>query len=346
MPRPAAKQPRAAQAPAPGACLRTWLLAAACALCVALCCGCSLIDLGPLVLGGDVPGSRVSSDSPPLYEGEPYTEVNDNVPGFSMYDATLRSFEVYSGFDLLGRCGAAFLCVGPDLLPDAERESIGSVKPSGWHTVKYDFIDGKYLYNRCHLAAYMLSGENTNKLNLITGTRYLNVYGMAPFEQQVYDYVLATGNHVLYRVTPVFEGVNLVASGVQMEACSVEDGGAGVCFNVYVFNVQPGVKIDYLTGLSALAPDWEEQLEAAGIPRADVKTPEVDEKAEQEPQVEAEDAAIPQGTDYVLNTNTLKFHRLDCESAAALSAKNRAYFDGTRKEAIAAGYEPCGKCKP
>lgn len=166
---------------------------------------------------------------------------------------TVNSYEVYSPLDALGRCGAASACVGVDLMPTEERGSIGQVKPSGWQTVKYDCVDGKYLYNRCHLIGYQLAGENANKQNLITGTRYMNVEGMLPFENMVDSYVEETENHVLYRVTPVFEGENLVASGVQIEAFSVEDEGEGLCFNVYIYNVQPGVVIDYATGES-----WEE----------------------------------------------------------------------------------------
>ena len=180
---------------------------------------------------------------------EEYIKVNGNVPRFSEEEKkNAAAFESYSDLDALGRCGVAFACVGKETMPTEERGPIGSIKPSGWHSVKYDFVDGKYLYNRCHLIGYQLTAENANEKNLITGTRYLNTKGMLPFENMVADYVKETGNHVLYRVTPVFEGKNLVASGVYMEAYSVEDDGDGICFYVYVFNRQPGVKIDYLTG--------------------------------------------------------------------------------------------------
>ncbi len=177
-----------------------------------------------------------------------YTVLNDNVPSFSEEEITTESFEYYSQLDELGRCGTAFACIGTDLMPTEERGAIGQVRPTGWHTIKFDFIDGNYLYNRCHLIGYQLSGENANERNLITGTRCLNTEGMLPFENLVADYVRETENHVMYRVTPEFEGDNLLASGVTMEAWSVEDAGEGVCFYVFVYNIQPGVTIDYATG--------------------------------------------------------------------------------------------------
>lgn len=188
----------------------------------------------------------------PAFSGEPYVIINDNEPGFQKEDMTTDSYEFYSDLDSLGRCGYVMACIGWDIMPTEERGNIGQVKPSGWQTVKYDFVDGKYLYNRCHLIGYQLTGENANKQNLITGTRYLNVEGMLPFENMVADYIKETGNHVLYRVTPVYDGNNLVARGVQMEAFSVEDSGAGICFHVYIYNNQPGVVIDYATGESWL----------------------------------------------------------------------------------------------
>lgn len=192
----------------------------------------------------------VSMQQLPAYSGKPYVAIDGNQPGFTKKDKTKKSFEQYSELDSLGRCGAAYANVGKDLMPTEERGSIGKVRPSGWHTVKYDIVDGKYLYNRCHLIGYQLTAENANEKNLITGTRFMNVDGMLPFENMVADYVKETGNHVLYRVTPVFGGKNLLATGVQMEAYSVEDEGDGVCFNVFVYNVQPGIRIDYATGES------------------------------------------------------------------------------------------------
>lgn len=192
----------------------------------------------------------IEIDRIPEYSGGAYVEINGNKPEFSEEELSEQSFEVYSELDNIGRCGEAYANVGTDLMPVEERGSIGQVKPTGWHTVKYDFIDGKYLYNRCHLIGYQLSSENANEKNLITGTRYMNVEGMLPFENMVADYVKETDHHVLYRVTPVFEGDNLLAYGVQMEAFSVEDHGEAVSFNVFVYNVQPGISIDYETGES------------------------------------------------------------------------------------------------
>lgn len=182
----------------------------------------------------------------PAYNNEPYVVINENQPFFT--ETTVSCFEKYPELDALGRCGAAYACVGIETMPTEERESISQVKPSGWHNNPYDFVDGGYVYNRCHLIGFQLTGENANERNLVTGTRYMNVQGMLPFENKVADYVASTGNHVMYRVTPIFEGDNLVCSGVLMEAYSVEDSGAGVQFCVYCFNVQPGVSINYRTG--------------------------------------------------------------------------------------------------
>lgn len=188
----------------------------------------------------------------PDFSGVPYVVIADGVPAFSQEELVTVSYEYYSEQDMLGRCGYAMACIGTDIMPTEERGSIGQVKPSGWQTVKYDIVDGKYLYNRCHLIGYQLTGENANVRNLITGTRYMNTEGMLPFENQVAEYVRNTGNHVLYRVTPVYDGADLLARGVQMEAYSVEDSGAGICFNVYVYNEQPGIVVDHADGTSRL----------------------------------------------------------------------------------------------
>ena len=188
----------------------------------------------------------------PEFTDEPYVVLNNNEPEFNEEDFTKETFEEYSELDVLGRCGPAFANIGIETMPTEERGEIGQIKPSGWQTIKYDNIDGKYLYNRCHLIGYQLTGENDNEKNLITGTRYMNREGMLPFENEVADYEKDTGNHVLYRETPVFEGDNLVADGVLMEAMSVEDQGLDIEFNVFVYNVQPQVKIDYQTGKSSL----------------------------------------------------------------------------------------------
>lgn len=247
----------------------------------------------------------------PDYTAAPYAVLNGNVPEFDDTELTTSAFEQYSELDSLGRCGPAYACLGREMMPTEERGSIGQVRPSGWHTVKYDSVDGKYLYNRCHLIGFQLSGENANERNLITGTRYFNVEGMLPFENLVADYIRETDNHVLYRVTPVFEGKNLLASGVQIEAKSVEDAGEGICFNVFVFNRQPGIIIDYSTG---------------------------DSRVEELPEAEAKD--------YVLNTSSRKFHLPDCPSVSDIKAANSQAYSGSRTLLIEQGYAPCKSCKP
>ena len=249
----------------------------------------------------------------PKYSGEPYVEVNSNVPYFTDAEITAESFEEYSELDALNRCGVTMASIGRDLMPTEKRGSIGHIRPTGWVTAKYDFVDGKYLYNRCHLIGFQLTGENDNERNLITGTRYMNTQGMLPFENLVADYVKETGNHVLYRVTPVFEGDNPLASGVLMEAWSVEDNGEGVAFCVYAYNVQPGVELDYTTGES-----WEAQSSGS------------------------------QGQEetFILNTSSKKFHTPDCPNADTIKADNRDEFHGDRELLIAQGYSPCGQCKP
>lgn len=187
----------------------------------------------------------------PEYSGQIFVKINNDIPYFDSKDYTTEPFEKYSKLDKKGRCGIAYANICKEIMPHDgdERGDISSIKPTGWKQEKYN---GEYLYNRCHLIGHQLSDEDANELNLITGTRYFNVYGMLPFENKVADYVEKhQNNHVLYRVTPVFKGDNLVASGVQMEAYSIEDNGAGLHFNVYVYNVQPGINIDYKTGKSS-----------------------------------------------------------------------------------------------
>lgn len=256
--------------------------------------------------------AAIDLSSLPEYSGQAYVELNNNVPFFTEEDLTSASFEEYSPLDELGRCGTAYACISTDLMPTEPRGSIGQVKPSGWKTAKYDFVDGKYLYNRCHLIGFQLTGENANEQNLITGTRYLNVTGMLPFENLTADYIKETGNHVLYRVTPVFTGDELVARGVVMEAMSVEDKGDGVLFNVYCYNVQPGVTIDYATGDSALDGTTDEGEQVS----------------------------------YILNTNTKKFHLPSCPSVNEMKPEYRQEYDGSRTILEAQGYSPCGRCKP
>jgi len=204
---------------------------------------------------GAVPHA-VSVEDIPTYNGHPYVVIHDNEPLFGGEELVTESYEFYSELDRLGRCGYAMACIGTDLMPTGERESISSVKPSGWVQAKYEIVDGGNLYNRCHLIGFQLTGENANEQNLITGTRYLNVQGMLPYENMIADYVKETGNHVLYRVTPIYQGENLIASGVQLEAWSIEDEGDGICFHVYLYNVQPGVMINYATGESGLDSDY------------------------------------------------------------------------------------------
>lgn len=281
----------------------------------------------------------------PAYSGTPYTEVNGNQPYFTEEELTTQSFETYSELDSLGRCGMAYANVGQDLMPTEPRGEIGAVKPSGWHLVKYDNVDGKYLYNRCHLIAYMLAAENANPQNLITGTRYLNVQGMLPFETKVCDYVKNTGNHVLYRVTPIFDGDNLLADGVLMEAYSVEDAGEGICFCVFAYNVQPGIGIDYATGDNwAESSGTYQSTEASVAEETPVPQPETDTVVQITPESSAPQES--QGITYVLNTNTMKFHYPTCSSVDDMKEKNKQIYTGSREEVINMGYIPCKRCNP
>lgn len=254
----------------------------------------------------------------PAFSGEPYILINNNKPEFSESEITDKAYEQYSELDALGRCGTAQACIGTEIMPTEDRESIGQIKPSGWQTVKYDIVDGKYLYNRCHLIGYQLTGENANEKNLITGTRYMNTEGMLPFENMVTDYIKETQNHVMYRVTPVFQGENLLASGVHIEALSVEDGGSGISFNIYAYNCHPQIEIDYTTGESHLT-------ESAG---------------------DSVDTDSELHKTYILNTNTKKFHLPECSSAAQTKPENKEEFTGDRQQLIKEQYEPCSICKP
>lgn len=261
-------------------------------------------------------------NSIPEYDGNPWVEVNDNVPYFKESDFTSTSYESYSDLDDLGRCGTAVANIGKDLMPEEERGSIGMIKPTGWHTVKYAGIDGEYLYNRCHLIGYQLTGENANEKNLITGTRYMNTEGMLAFENMTADYIKETGNHVLYRVTPVFKGDNLLASGVLMEGESVEDDGKGIEFCVYCYNVQPGIEIDYATGESRQISSVEASPSVTTLPQT----------------------TAPSVT-YIGNQNSHIFHYDWCESVSKMKDKNKVYFS-SREEAVNAGYKPCQRCNP
>ena len=265
-----------------------------------------------------VTDTRVDSlEDIPEFSDEPYVILNDNKPLFTDDMLSDKAYEYYSELDLLGRCGYVLACVGTEIMPTEERGEIGMVKPTGWHTVKYDNVDGKYLYNRCHLIGFQLTGENANKKNLITGTRYLNIEGMLPFENLIADYVKETDNHVLYRVTPIFEGDNLLASGVQMEGFSVEDNGEAICFNVFAYNAQPDIFIDYATGESRL------------------------EKTEPQPQEQSNDKVA---TTYIINKNSKKFHLPDCSSVKDMKPQNKKESDKTREELEDLGYIPCKAC--
>ena len=281
----------------------------------------------------------------PAYSGTPYTEVNGNQPYFTEEELTTQSFETYSELDSLGRCGVAYANVGQDLMPTEPRGEIGAVKPTGWHLVKYDNVDGKYLYNRCHLIAYMLAAENANPQNLITGTRYLNVQGMLPFETKVCDYIKNTGNHVLYRVTPIFDGDNLLADGVLMEAYSVEDVGEGIEFCVFAYNVQPGIGIDYATGDNWAEGSGTYQSTVASVAEeTPAPQPETDTAVQITPELSAPQET--QQTTYVLNTNTMKFHYPTCSSVDDMKEKNKQIYTGSRDEVINMGYVPCKRCNP
>ena len=250
----------------------------------------------------------------PAYTGSPYCVVDYNVPLFGKNELKASSFEYYSELDRLGRCQGVIACVGRDTMPTEPRGEIGMIKPTGWQISKYDSVDGKYLYNRCHLIGFQLTGENANEKNLITGTRYMNVQGMLPFENQIADYVKSTGNHVLYRVTPIFLGNNLLAHGVHLEARSIEDDGEGLRFNVFCYNVQPRIAIDYTDG----------DNDYAGI----------------------DDYELNGGVKYILNTASKKFHIPSCESVEDIKESNREATKESRSALVSKGYLPCGGCNP
>lgn len=263
---------------------------------------------------------KFSLSNVPKYKDQAFVEIHGNKPYFTKKEkGNTKSFENYHKLDKLGRCGVAYANISQETMPTEERGAIGSVKPTGWHTAKYKgVVDGNYLYNRCHLIAYCLTAENANKKNLITGTRYLNIEGMLPYETMVAKYVEKTGNHVLYRVTPVFKGNNLLASGVLMEGYSVEDNGKGINYCVYAYNVQPGIKIDYKTGDSKLLSS---KANASSDADSDKQT-------------------------YIVNTNTKKFHKPSCSSVKSMSTKNKKKYTGYRKNLIDNGYNPCKNCNP
>ncbi|MBR7165234.1 MAG: DNA/RNA non-specific endonuclease [Clostridia bacterium] len=263
----------------------------------------------PLPAKSPIP-ETVSLDDLPPFSGEAFVELGGGVPFFTEEEITAEAFEAYARLDPLGRCGTAFACIGKELMPTQERGSIGQVKPSGWQTVKFDVVDGKYLYNRCHLIGFQLTGENANEQNLVTGTRYLNVEGMLPFENMVADYVKETGNHVMYRVTPVFQGTELVCRGVVMEALSVEDGGEGISFCVYCYNAQPQIQIDYTDGTADLSEEPDSQGKVQ----------------------------------FILNTSSKKIHKPHCSNAGAMSDQNRKETAASLSSLLSQGYTQAGCC--
>ena len=243
----------------------------------------------------------------PEYDGKPYVVLNNNNPVFSDSELTTKAYEYYSPLDRLNRCGMTIASIGKEIMPTEKRGDIGHIKPSGWKSVRYDFVDGKSLYNRCHLIGFQLAGENDNEKNLITGTRSMNTKGMLPFENMIADYVEETGNHVAYRVTPIYDGNNLVAHGVVMEGYSIEDQGDGICFNVFAYNVELGVEIDYATGDNWLSTDSNTDT-------------------------------------YILNTNNQKIHKIKCEHVKTISKENYKKVKTSLKELKSRGYATCSAC--
>ena len=298
---------------------------------------------------GLTPEPPIGPDEIPAYSGKAYVSINGGVPFFTEEEIKSRSFENYSELDPLGRCGVATACIGVDIMPpeDEERGSISSVTPSGWeyngvsNNTDYgkELIDNGFLYNRCHLIGYQLAGENANDKNLITGTRYLNIEGMLPFENMVAAYVKDSENHVMYRVTPIYRGNNLVADGVLMEGLSVEDNGEELMFCIYAYNVQPGIYINYANGTNRLAG-------TADAPTEPETPSEPETPTEPETPSEPETPTEPTAEKYILNTSTKKFHKETCRYASSIKEENREEFEGDKQELIDRGYEGCGTCKP
>ncbi|WP_288578507.1 DNA/RNA non-specific endonuclease [uncultured Senegalimassilia sp.] len=302
----------------------------------------------------------------PAYTGALCIDINHGMPGFTAQDEARGTFMQFSDLDFEGRCGTAFARIGPDTVSNEKRGDISQVHPSGWVQRKYSFVDDGMLYNRSHLIAHQLCGENANEKNLITGTRTFNAVGMLYYEELVGDYVRSTGNHVLYRVTPLFAANDLVARGVQMEAKSVEDNGEAIQFNVFVYNVEPGVAIDYVTGES-----WESSetpqvtskgsatITTAAAARADKaaagsangsKADGGSSSGSGAASGNGSNSASNQGAseqqDYILNVKNKKFHKPDCSATSDISSANKQDFTSTRNQLIARGYSPCGICKP
>ena len=292
-----------------------------------------------------IPRSSITFEELPEYIGEDFAILHDNIPEFTLWQLKTDAFVSFSPLDALGRTGPGFACLGKETLPQESRGSIGGIQPSGWQTVRYDdLIADKYLYNRCHVIAFALCGDNATPENLFTGTRYLNITLMTQLENSISQYIQGTGNHVLYRVTPIYQGQNLVASGVQMEGYSIEDHGQTICFNVFVYNIQPGVLIDYETGESRRDPEYVVPTPSPAGSHAPAEE-ETETLLFSTEDVEAEAPARTSIT-YVLNTNTMRFHFPYCSSVNSMSERNRQDFTGTREEALALGYQSCRLCNP
>ncbi len=301
----------------------------------------------------------ISLEEIPDYTRYAYVEINGGNPFFEENEITDDSFEKYSPLDALGRCGVAFACLGIDLMPTEERGEIASITPTGWeyggisNNNQYDFVENEYVYNRCHLIGFQLAGENDNERNLITGTRYMNIEGMLPFENLVAEYIEDTENHVMYRVTPIFNGLDYVARGVLMEGYSVEDNGRGICFCIYAYNVQPGVYIDYFTGVNVLSGDPLPEIDTENDDRnqvagGDQETEKPDDNTSDDTGNGKEDPgnSDAEHCDYVINKKSGKFHIPGKSCAESIKEENREYFSGTREELIEMNYSPCGTCRP
>ena len=292
-----------------------------------------------LALTVQIPLEVNANEGVPPYAGNASVSINNNVPSFSSSEISTISYEKYGNLDKLGRCTSAIACVGQDLMPTEKIESIGMIKPTGWHQNQYEGLvdsDPPYLYNRCHLLGYQLTGEGANEKNLVTGTRYMNIEGMLPYENMIADYVNSTGNHVMYRVTPIFEGNNLLCTGVTMEAYSVEDNGRSISFNVFCYNVQPGVIINYSDGTNCKDESYTPEFRLTTDNNS--SSNEVYDKS-----TPAESNNSPS---YIANKNTKKFHYPSCSSVSDMKEKNKEYYYGSRDELIDNGYTPCKRCKP
>ena len=282
-------------------------------------------------------------DSVPEWEGIPFAYINENMPEFTDDEIWERAQESLNYLDDLGRVGTAMACVGQEIMPEESRSQISSIKPTGWHSSRYDFIENNSLYNRCHLIGHQLTGDDAIDRNLMTGTRYMNIEGMLPFENAIAKYVRETENHVMYRVTPAFYGQELVARGVHLEAISVEDKGEGVSFNVYCYNLQPGVEIDYATGDNHRSEDdsWLNEYLAGDLCARPVTCGRVDPEEIEKLKTDQSEPEL-----YILNTNTGKFHHPDCESVTGMSEHNKHEQMTSREDLLIRGFEPCGNCKP